>query len=136
MYPSLGKNISFLLKVLYGLIAGSNFNFIIAKQDLNYNDLSQNDRRDFVKNASKVRLKAVFCKSVSGIILLLLKVFKTHHVLEFENCCAILSEQNCQLIFLKLLVSWFPSPATFLKMGRESEQESWLRLREGLPQLK
>jgi hypothetical protein len=130
MYPNLGKIVSILLKILYSVIVGSNVDVKMSNSDFNL--LSMEERRSFIQDALKERSKSVLCKVVSGILLMLLKIFKVHHVLEFEHFCMILVEQNCQLIFLKLLVSWFPSPATLLKMGQENMEnsipgEGWLK---------
>lgn len=135
MYPTLGRTISILLKILYSVIVGSNLDFSILKSG--FNSFSKEERMDFIQGAIKERVKSVLCKAVSGILLILLKIFKIHHILEFEHFCAILVEQNCQLIFLKLLVSWFPSPATFLKKGSDKNivGEIWLKQKEEIVHL-
>ena len=137
MYPSLGKTIAVLLKLLYSLILESNAIYSPTQQQPNdFDSLSEDEQKSFIQKASSKRLKSVLLKSISGILLMLLKIFKTHHVLEFENLCLILTEQNCQLIFLKLLVSWFPSPAALLKISNNFSNttqiigENWLKKNE------
>ena len=120
LYPNLGQIVSILRDILHMVIHDSN---------LDYSELTY-QRNDVIKQESKL----VLCKAVSGILYMLLKIFKLGHVLEFEHFCMILVEQNCHVIFLKFLVSWFPGPANLLKMEQEKKNkflvgENWLSKR-------
>jgi hypothetical protein len=158
MLPDMSARLSTLLRHLYSLISKSPNPLRSSLDSLpTTTSLSKDQKLDFLKKADSHLTQLLLCKSASSILIRLLKLFKLHHVLEFEHVCFVLSDLNCQLIFLKLLVSWFPSPANAKKQqqaaattgggsgdsqtGRVGNStvpigDAWLRAREDIPELK
>ena len=118
MLPNMNAHLSVLLRLLYNLIIGPAAATSPTDPLLDavlYSSMSRPEKEAHLESCQTQRDKLVICKSVSSILYILLKITKAHHILEFEHVCSVLADVNCPLIFLKLLVSWFPSPATAAK---------------------
>ncbi|KXS08961.1 hypothetical protein M427DRAFT_64968 [Gonapodya prolifera JEL478] len=68
------------------------------------------DRKEYVDRMDLQRHKEVVTKAVSAILVLLLKHGKLGHALHFEHICQLLHDNNCAILILKMLSTWFQNP--------------------------
>ncbi|KAJ3337718.1 Factor arrest protein 11 [Gonapodya sp. JEL0774] len=69
------------------------------------------DRKEYVDRMDVQRHKEVVTKAVSAILVLLLKHGKLSHALHFEHICQLLHDNNCAILILKMLSTWFQNPS-------------------------
>ncbi|ORY36842.1 hypothetical protein BCR33DRAFT_472176 [Rhizoclosmatium globosum] len=72
--------------------------------------LSGDGKCDTLEAAEMNRNKEVVTLSISRIIWMLLKAFKCDNVLKFEYICQLLIDNNCAILILKMLSTWFQNP--------------------------
>ena len=113
--------------------------------DLPFSKMTIDQKIKLLEIGDQTRTINIYRKAISAILLLLLKAVKTHHVMEFEHICFVLAETNFPLIFLKLLVSWFPSNVVRNSTGERTIKverpilpagDAWLRQKEEPTELK
>ncbi|KAK4511580.1 uncharacterized protein ATC70_012796 [Mucor velutinosus] len=76
---------------------------IILKLLLSTVSIGKDKEAEILEDIDVTRNRESISKAVSGILLLLLKWFKTSHVLKFEYLSQVLIDSGCMLLILKLL---------------------------------
>ncbi|KAJ3429170.1 protein required for hyphal anastomosis ham-2 [Anaeramoeba flamelloides] len=123
-YPNITRYLIILLNIMlsampFGEYEGpidykNEFECISDKNSKNENSILQNVKN----NLDKERTKEIILKSISAILLLLLKRAKANHTLQFEYLCQILVDSNTILMLLKLFnidLKKFIKPAVIIE---------------------
>lgn len=76
---------------------------VILKLLLSTVSIGKDKEAEILEDINVTRNRESISKAVSGILLLLLKWFKTSHVLKFEYLSQVLIDSGCMLLILKLL---------------------------------
>lgn len=76
---------------------------VILKLLLSTVSIGKDKEAEILEDINVTRNRESVSKAVSGILLLLLKWFKTSHVLKFEYLSQVLIDSGCMLLILKLL---------------------------------
>ncbi|KAI7889509.1 uncharacterized protein EV154DRAFT_514478 [Mucor mucedo] len=76
---------------------------VLLKLLLSTVSIGKDKEAEILEDINITRNRETISKAVSGILLLLLKWFKTSHVLKFEYLSQILIDSGCMLLILKLL---------------------------------
>ncbi|KAJ3300501.1 Factor arrest protein 11 [Borealophlyctis nickersoniae] len=72
--------------------------------------MTPQQKQDAMDRVDLNRHKEVVTKAVSGILLVLLKAMKCHHILKLEYISQLLVDNNCAILILKMLSMWFQNP--------------------------
>ncbi|KAJ3085787.1 Factor arrest protein 11 [Quaeritorhiza haematococci] len=73
----------------------------------NLSEMNPQQRQEYLDRIDLSRHKEVVTKAVSAILLILLKAFKCSHVCKFEYISQLLVDNNCAILILKMLSTWF-----------------------------
>ncbi|CEP19150.1 hypothetical protein [Parasitella parasitica] len=76
---------------------------VVLKLLLSTVSIGKDKEAEILEDINVTRNRESISKAVSGILLLLLKWFKTSHVLKFEYLSQVLIDSGCMLLILKLL---------------------------------
>jgi len=76
---------------------------VILKLLLSTVSIGKDKEAEILEDINVTRKRESVSKAVSGTLLLLLKWFKTSHVLKFEYLSQVLIDSGCMLLILKLL---------------------------------
>ncbi|KAJ3417602.1 hypothetical protein HDV05_000059 [Chytridiales sp. JEL 0842] len=127
----LAVNIGMLVRLLYYVNIGHPSNnqgeaqiptlidiYGISTESLNAMDPAK--RRLVLDRLDVQRHKEAVTKAVGAILVILLKAFKADHVLKFEYLCQLLADNNCTVLILKMISTWFQNPATVAKNAAAS----------------
>ncbi|KAI8645242.1 hypothetical protein BD408DRAFT_441073 [Parasitella parasitica] len=76
---------------------------VVLKLLLSTVSIGKDKEAEILEDINITRNRESISKAVSGILLLLLKWFKTSHVLKFEYLSQVLIDSGCMLLILKLL---------------------------------
>ncbi|KAL9558318.1 hypothetical protein PS6_001378 [Mucor atramentarius] len=76
---------------------------VILKLLLSTVSIGKDKEAEILEDINVTRNRESISKAVSGVLLLLLKWFKTSHVLKFEYLSQVLIDSGCMLLILKLL---------------------------------
>ncbi|KAJ3122944.1 Factor arrest protein 11, partial [Nowakowskiella sp. JEL0407] len=113
LLPNMASYVSMLVRLLYYVNLGNNSpqNTPSEPQSVfenaNVAEMSPEQRLEFLDKVDLNRHKEVVTKAVAAILLSLLKAFKCNHVLKSEYVAQLLVDNNCAILILKMLSTWF-----------------------------
>ncbi|KAI8916839.1 hypothetical protein BC831DRAFT_486512 [Entophlyctis helioformis] len=81
---------------------------VVTTQDIR--GMGAEERMNTLERLDSNRHREVLTHAISGLVLALLKASKCYNVMAFENICMQLVDNNCAILILKMLSSWFPNP--------------------------
>ncbi|KAJ3316923.1 Factor arrest protein 11 [Blyttiomyces sp. JEL0837] len=126
LVPNMASYIGMLVRLLYYVnlgntvagqegngVANGGVNSAAAETErLENTYMTPEERQEFLDRIDVNRHKEVVTKAISAILIILGKATKRDHVLKFEYLSQLLVDNNCTILILKMLSTWFQNPAT------------------------
>ncbi|KAJ1561995.1 Factor arrest protein 11 [Nowakowskiella sp. JEL0078] len=111
---NMGTHVGMLVRLLYYVNLGNNNNPTSQNETQNANTGNEEQQaltpEQTLDRLDLNRHKEVVTKAVAGILLVLLKATKCSHVLKSEYISQLLCDNNCAILILKMLSTWFQQP--------------------------
>ncbi|KAI9356481.1 hypothetical protein DFJ73DRAFT_822709 [Zopfochytrium polystomum] len=133
--PQMSTHIAMLVRLLYYINLGNQTGEAQSpnqhsSESLSVASMTPSQKQEYLDKMDLNRHKEVVTKSVSGILLLLVKSFKCDHILKFEYIAQLLNDNNCAILILKMLSTWFQNiPASAVSMDAQLPG-AWLLARD------
>ncbi|KAJ3190583.1 Factor arrest protein 11 [Irineochytrium annulatum] len=120
--PNMATHIGILIRLLYYVnlgnsvpgqqeggaeMGGANGDYPTTTPEASFSSMTLEQREEYLDKFDVVRHKETVTKAISGILLILLKATKCDHVLKFEYISQLLVDNNCAILILKMLSTWF-----------------------------
>ncbi|KAJ3387036.1 Factor arrest protein 11 [Entophlyctis sp. JEL0112] len=109
--PNVTVHIGMLIRLMYYVNLG---NELTSKTEADNADINGGGKKlseeEILESADVARHKEVITQAISAILLLLLKSVKCDQILKFEYLCQLLVDNNCPILVLKMLSTWFQNP--------------------------